>query len=291
MLLANMYRSAEERALTTIKETDILGEDGLYYCSLCSEPTQFKHSFEGREYTLSRQCECDRKAFLERESDMAKVERAQYVETLKKRAFLNYKFREYTFARDDGRMRSVSDFCKEWSAKYKEMKEEGIGVMFYGNVGTGKSFYACAIANDVMERHLESVMMIDMNTLLNKVSSFDSRQRMLDDLDFVDLLIIDDFGTTRNTEFAWENIYTIINNRSRTGKPLIVTTNLAPSDFDTEGKEMPLDQARVYDRILDLCPLEIKMSGGSRRKERASEKVEKAKEIMGRGSNGSSSTK
>ena len=40
------------------------------------------------------------------------------------------------------------------------------------------------------------------------------------------LLILDDFGMERGTEYGLEQVYSVIDSRYRSGKPLIATTNL-----------------------------------------------------------------
>ena len=54
----------------------------------------------------------------------------------------------------------------------------------------------------------------------------EERTSFLDSLGDYDLLIIDDLGVERNTEYAMEQIFSIIDSRYYSGKPLIVTTNL-----------------------------------------------------------------
>ena len=60
------------------------------------------------------------------------------------------------------------------------------------------------------------------------------------------LLIIDDFGMERGTEYALEQVYNIVDSRYRSQKPLIVTTNLPLNEI-----RHPQDtaHARIYDRI------------------------------------------
>ena len=69
----------------------------------------------------------------------------------------------------------------------------------------------------------------------------------------------------RGTEYALEQVYHVIDSRWRSGKPLIVTTNLS-----LEQIQNPKDtaHARIYDRILELC-VPIRFEGGSMRKETA----------------------
>jgi DNA replication protein DnaC len=66
----------------------------------------------------------------------------------------------------------------------------------------------------------------------------------------VSLLIIDDLGAERNTDYALEKVYNVIDSRYRSGKPMILTTNLSLSEImDT----MDMRYKRVYDRILEIC--------------------------------------
>jgi len=65
-----------------------------------------------------------------------------------------------------------------------------------------------------------------------------------------DLLIIDDLGAERNTDYAMEQMFSIVDSRYRSGKPLIVTTNLKLDEL----KHPPdLAHDRIYDRILERC--------------------------------------
>ena len=54
----------------------------------------------------------------------------------------------------------------------------------------------------------------------------------------------------RNTDYAMEQMFSIVDSRYRSGKPLIVTTNLKLDEL----KHPPdLAHARIYDRILERC--------------------------------------
>lgn len=65
-----------------------------------------------------------------------------------------------------------------------------------------------------------------------------------------DLLIIDDLGVERNTEYAMEQMFHVIDCRYRSRKPMIITTNLKLEEI----KNPPdLAHARIYDRILERC--------------------------------------
>lgn len=91
-----------------------------------------------------------------------------------------------------------------------------------------------------------------------------------------DLLIIDDLGVERSTEYAMEQMFHVIDCRYRSRKPMIITTNLKLSEL----KNPPdLVHARVYDRILERCG-PILFAGKNFREENAAATKAAAKEIV-----------
>ena len=114
--------------------------------------------------------------------------------------------------------------------------------------------------------------------ILNELNnSFSGRNEVVDRLCRYPLLIIDDFGMERSTEYALEQIYNIVDSRYRSRKPLIVTTNLT---LDEIRHLQDTAHARIYDRLLEMC-VPISCIGVSFRKETAQEKLERLKELIG----------
>ena len=64
------------------------------------------------------------------------------------------------------------------------------------------------------------------------------------------LLVIDDLGSERDTPYASDLVYQIIDARYRSGKPLIVTTNLTLEELENPGSR---DRERIYQRVLERC--------------------------------------
>lgn len=75
-----------------------------------------------------------------------------------------------------------------------------------------------------------------------------------------ELLIIDDLGAERSSEYALENVFSVIDRRYRSRRPLIVTTNLPLPRIKTE---TDIEKRRIYDRILEMC-IPLKVDGESR---------------------------
>ena len=131
----------------------------------------------------------------------------------------------WTFENDNGRspqMHHAQRYVEQWQT----MRSENLGLLLWGGVGTGKSFLAGCIANALMEQEVP-VRITNFARILNELNScFSGRNEVVDKLCRYPLLIIDDFGMERGTEYALEQIYNIVDSRYRSRKPLIVTTNL-----------------------------------------------------------------
>ncbi len=120
--------------------------------------------------------------------------------------------------------------------------------------------------------------MTNFALILNDLSaSFDGRSEYIARLCRPPLLIIDDFGMERGTEYGLEQVYHVIDSRYRSGRPLIVTTNLTLHEL-----QHPQDtaHARIYDRLLEMCA-PICCTGSNFRKAAAQSKLARLKELMG----------
>lgn len=82
----------------------------------------------------------------------------------------------------------------------------------------------------------------------------------------------------RQTEYALEQVFNVIDARYRSGKPLIITTNLSLTELNTPKS---LAHKRIYDRIKEMCqPLNFGSNG--RRTELAQEKMQMAAQLLRR---------
>lgn len=183
---------------------------------------------------------------------------------------------DWNFENDDGRAPQMH-YAHRYVEQWQTMRAENLGLLLWGGVGTGKSFLAGCIANALMEQEV-SVRMTNFARILNEPnSSFSGRNDIVDKLCRYPLLIIDDFGMERGTEYALEQVYNIVDSRYRSQKPLIVTTNLPLNEI-----RHPQDtaHARIYDRILEMC-VPISCIGASLRKENAQKKLESMKSLIG----------
>lgn len=237
----------------TADPEDYTGEDGLLYCGKCRTA---KEAYFPKETVAwlghdkhPTECDCQREKRLERE---AAEERRRHLDTvmeLKRRGFTDLTMQEWTFAHDNGKCPQMSKahlYVEHW----EQMRENNYGLLLWGKVGTGKSYFAGCIANALMEQEI-SVRMTNFSAILNDLTaSFEGRNEYIERLCRFPLLILDDFGMERGTEYGLEQVYNVIDSRYRSRKPLIVTTNLSLTELQN-----PQDtaHARIYDRMLEMC--------------------------------------
>ena len=262
--------------VTRLEPGDYTGEDGLLYCGKCRTPKQFRMEappLEGR--LLPHPCRCEQER-LDREAAEQEARRHhQAVADLKRRGFTDPAMRGWTFANDNGKcpqMKHAHFYVENWTA----MQEENIGYLLWGGVGTGKSYFSGCIANALMEQEV-AVRMTNFALILNDLTaSFKGRNEYIARLCRAPLLILDDFGMERGTEYGLEQVYNVIDSRYRSRRPLIVTTNLSLQDL-----QHPQDtaHARIYDRLLEMCA-PIRFSGENFRKATAQDKLARLKNLM-----------
>lgn len=258
-------------------------EDDLKFCPTCGEPVEKWIDFPRPDGSGTFQtrvkvsCRCVEKAQKE-EDDKSKMERfeAHMKGLAAKYGLSDGAYDDLTFSMDDRRDTKLSDICRRYVERWEEMKENNIGIIFYGPPGTGKSFFAGAIVNALLEKKVPALM-TNFPRLLNILQAAKDRQSYIDALRFYKLLVIDDLGVERDSDYAAEQVFGIIDARSRSKLPLIVTTNLTIEELK---KPDTRKNARIYDRILELCPVNLKMTGESRRINSAETRREIARGLL-----------
>lgn len=143
------------------------------------------------------------------------------------------------------------------------------GIVFIGDSGTGKTFTSSCIANYLMDNG-KTVLVINFGLYLNRVKRewAEAENDILNFVKLCDLLVIDDFGGERNTEFAIEKAFLLIDTRYRSEKPMIITTNLSLYQLERKFTN------RIRSRLEEMC-YTIKVNTKDRRKDIANENFHK----------------
>ena len=249
---------------------------GLVYCKKCHTPRQTSVELGGTLFHPYCICQCQSEA---RELELAKekqLQEQQRIARLKANGLQDASLRQFTFANDTGinpEMQKAHSYVKHWP----EMKATATGFLLWGNVGTGKSFFAGCIANALLDQGVP-VLMTNFSRILNALTGMfsDDRNKYIDSLNHYSLLIIDDLGMERDTEYALEQVFNVIDARLRSNLPLIVTTNLTLDEL-----KHPADLAheRIYSRVLERC-IPLKINNQNIRQMKAQENFTRTKQLL-----------
>lgn len=270
---------------TVVNENDYMGDDGLMYCGKCHTAKQVRVEFLGIEKTPFCLCKCEQ-AKLEAENQMRKqAEERERIVRNKIKAFPDVKddappeddMRNWTFENDNGKQPELMTAARKYVENFELFKNQGKGLLLYGSVGVGKSYAAGSIANALLDKGYE-VLMTTFDRIESTAFGLSSgKQEYFDSLNRFPLLILDDLGAERDTEYMQEIVYKVIDSRSRVNLPLIITSNLTSADLKNPAG---VSKQRIYSRLLKMChPIYVK--GDDQRKLKAVEGYAETKKILG----------
>ncbi len=160
-------------------------------------------------------------------------------------------------------MLTVRTFVREYPVVDKA------GLMFIGETGVGKTHLAVAALNALIQRGFEGVF-FDYQTLLDRIrSGYDRSSGSMDKEAYrlaldCEILLLDDLGAHRVTDWVEDTVASIITHRCNHRKPVIVTTNLpAPGHETNKAKDSLSDRigVRAWSRLNEMCKV-VQMPGG-----------------------------
>lgn len=262
----NVFDMLVQKASYPASEGDYVGEDGLIHCGICGKKKQCRVEIvlQGKKVirTPPVPCDCRQKVIDEAVKREESIERAEKLKLLRSMSLMDKKFENLYFSSlqqtkfNERPLKIAHRYVERFDLMYQKCQ----GMLFYGPPGTGKSYLAAAIANELIEMQ-KSIIMTSFVKILDKTAESES---LVDSLNQADLLIIDDLGAERETSYALERVYNVIDSRYRANKPMLLTTNLGVDELKNSDN---IQYRRVYDRILEIC-YPVEFTGPSwRRKE------------------------
>jgi DNA replication protein DnaC len=142
--------------------------------------------------------------------------------------------------------------------------DEGRGIWFRGDHGTGKTTLAMLISAEAL-RAGRSVAIYSLPRLLSllretfKEESEASLAGLLDRLAAVELLHVDDVGAEQTSPWVLEQLYTIVNTRYEDRRAMVVTTNLDDVELKQQIGE------RTLSRLTEMCGDPLTLFGDDHR--------------------------
>ena len=245
------------------------------YCGYCGkELEQLKW---GEEYYLSvyKACDCpeSEKAKVEEERARAEQQKAERIKNLYAKSEMSKRARACRF--EDYQLTIYNSeaykICKDYAENFNKIKNKPRnGLFIVGECGVGKSHVAFATANALIESEKRVICTSMIDLLADLRANFQNSATEANTLakySNCDLLVLDDLGKEKPTEWALQMMYSIVDNRYNNLKPIIVTTNYTAGDL-VKRFTINNDNATasaIIDRLYEMCQY-LPITGESFRK-------------------------
>jgi DNA replication protein DnaC len=252
-----------------IVKKNIVVQNSSVNCSICGEEVKaIKLDIPGLqiERWVQPKCKCEVEAFdkeqlaFQRKTEELEVRKlfsiSQLGEKLSSASFNNFQIRSGS----EIAYKASKNYCDGFNPK------NPTALILWGEPGNGKSLLAACVNNE-LQKNGHTTIFVSMPDLLTKIKQTfnndrENEEQILKALDICDLLIIDDLGAEKTSDWVEETIFKIIDNRYRKKKPILITSNVSPYELSKK------IGSRSTDRILEMC-IEIKNDAKSYRTQKA----------------------
>lgn len=174
----------------------------------------------------------------------------EYIDKLTKECNLGRRFINRTFENFEAAGNRKA-FSKARAYVENFEKSEGQGLLFIGNAGTGKTHLAAAIVNHLIRDKSIPSIFITAIELFGLLRDFDNHQERLKKIKTIPLLVIDDLGKEKITDWNREKLFEIVNARYEDYLPIIITTNDNHKELERNVGEA------IYSRLCEMCSLVV----------------------------------
>ena len=226
--LANCAEHGDYAAITIKRSTTASG------CPACAEIRQRASDLEAQS-ALTAKIASDRL-------------QAKLGNALIPRRFADKTFEQY-IAKTPQQQKALAT-CREYAENFDAHHAAGRCLLLLGKPGTGKTHLAAAIAWQVMTQSSATAVYRTAGGILQYIKgSYDSRAEYSEAEAFASLvkpslLVIDEVGATKPTEFEQATLFAIINGRYEDQRPTIVVSNLMPAELPPVLGERSVDRLR-----------------------------------------------
>ncbi|MGN1371075.1 MAG: primosomal protein DnaI [Candidatus Coprovivens sp.] len=163
-------------------------------------------------------------------------------------------------------VRWLISFCKTYDKNSNQK-----GLYLHGTFGCGKTFLISAVFNELSKKRISTEIVYLPELLRDLKSDFDSFADKIDYLENVDLLLIDDIGAEKVTEWSRDEILgTILQHRMNNYKTTFFTSNLTIEELEEHLKissniDENIKSRRIIERIKQLT-VDMELIGQNKRK-------------------------
>lgn len=265
------YMEALTKRCRAVPEKGDFERDGVLYCGKCRTPKECRVALGGTMRIVGCVCDCRNQRYKEDLERQRMEDERLRVDSLRLTGISDRGLRDCRF--ENAISCPLIEKCRRYAERWDDARSENVGILLWGGPGGGKTYAAACIANHLIDRGVPA-MITSFPRIL--AAGFEERQELLRRIGRFPLLVLDDLGAERGTEMALETVFAVIDERYKSGKPLIATTNLTLEEIKD-----PADVAhrRIYDRVLEMCT-PVLVQEADYRKNEASRKMLVAREIF-----------
>lgn len=239
----------------------------------------------GQEKQVQPRCQCEIEQYEREISEHVELQRKHEIERKFSMSELGERFNDCTF--DTFKARQGSDRVERLAQEYASFfpQQGGESLLIWGEPGNGKTHLAAAICHTLKARGYVSVFQ-SVPELLERIkgtfnrSSRESEKEIMDALRDCDLLVLDDIGAEKISDWVLDVMFRIIDGRYRQKKPTLLTTNFSPMELLNRfmpakpSVEQEMSAKRIHDRIIEMNVI-VENSSSSYRMEVARERARK----------------
>lgn len=126
------------------------------------------------------------------------------------------------------------------------------GLLLYGKEGTGKTHVAIGILKEVIAKGHSGLywnvpeLFLELRRTMSHSTEVDEAT-IIDEAVETDLLVLDDLGAEKASEYVMDRLYVLINGRYENDLPTIITTNRSLEELQSQ------IGARIVSRISEMC--------------------------------------
>jgi DNA replication protein DnaC len=229
-------------------------------CPLCSgtgwHMVPVEHN--GRTVEQAARCECIRQRLGERLLEAARIPR-------------RYRHCELSNFEHEGPFRSLASAHMASLRFVAEFPLESAGLLLTGPIGSGKTHLAVGIAKELVSQKATACLFYDYRELLKQIQNSYNASVQATEMEVLrpvfdaDVLVLDELGAAKPTEWVWDTVSHILNTRYNDKRTTIITTNyqdLPPAGAEPETRTVRASRdetlgdrigERMRSRLHEMC--------------------------------------